>query len=308
MQRRNQRVQHSRPLLRKRSWGFLRKPGIFVLAVGVCAVVATTAQATIVPLIGLDQMITEAELIVEGTVVDVTSRWSADKTTIYTDVTLDDLQVVHGHVAGPTVTLRFKGGEVDGYRITVEGSPSFHPGEREVLFIRGNDRAVSPVVGFFQGRFKVIDGQVHDYAGMPVVQIQNDVFVKLRQQPQEARHDETGQPSPDGLTAGTPGTGRYSYRTDAAQEEAAALHVPAERAAEAPPASVFPPVARTESQEPTASQTAPAPGVLPPPLPAQRGVLPPARKPVAHFLEPQEDTGRRLSVEEFIGVIRARLH
>ena len=65
------------------------------LAIGICVAAMTAAQATVVSEIGLDEMVSQAELIVEGTVVDVDSRWSESQTTIFTYVTLSDLRVVH---------------------------------------------------------------------------------------------------------------------------------------------------------------------------------------------------------------------
>ena len=99
--------------------------------------------------------------------------------TIYTYVTLDDLQLVHGDVAGDSVTLQFEGGRVGDDVVTVVGSPAFEVGAREFLFVRNNGAAVSPVVGFFQGRFKVVDGLIHDHAGRSVIEVRGNTLVKL---------------------------------------------------------------------------------------------------------------------------------
>ena len=159
----------------KQSWSLVRRMRrnsvrvLLFLAIGGCALLGSRADATTVTLIGLDRIIAEAELIVEGKVVDVTSRWSENRTTIYTDVTLGDLNVVHGEVPRDTLTLRFEGGGIDSLRVEVLGAPSFDLGEREFLFVRANNVAASPVVGFYQGRFKVIDGEIHDNDGLPLL-------------------------------------------------------------------------------------------------------------------------------------------
>jgi hypothetical protein len=242
-------------------------------------------------------MIAEAELIVEGKVVEVTSRWSENRTTIYTDVTLGDLNVVHGEVARDTLTLRFEGGEIDGFRVEVLGAPSFDLGERELLFVRANNVAVSPVVGVYQGRFKVIDGEIHDNDGLPIVEIRGDTFVKVASQPEQLTSAE--------MTAGIPDNRRYSYREGAEEKPTEA------------PKEVLPPQASEGSKEPdTAEAAAEAGRVAPPPQPTEEQVpltpqeeaLPSTLEQVVVYVEPRRDTGKRLSAEEFIRIIRARLN
>lgn len=264
-----------------------------LLATVVYALLANAAHATVFPLMGLDQMIAEAEQIVEGEVKNVESRWSEDRTTIYTYVTLGDLRVLHGQVDEDALVLRFEGGEVDGFRITVHGSPSFRPGERDFLFVRGNGVAISPLVGFVQGRFRVIDGQIHDYAGMPIVEIRGETFVKVLERP-----GSLGDSPPDlgptpGITAGAPVGGIYRYREGAGEGVEGAPRA----GTGAPRPDVLPP------PTPEASREADAPGVSPPvalPPPAEQDE-------VQIMLEPEQDPGRRLSADEFARIVRDRL-
>jgi hypothetical protein len=77
-------------------------------------------------------------------------------------VTFADLTWLRG---GPqaTVELRFGGGELEGLREAVAGVPQFTVGDRRVIFAHAG-HYVSPLVGFSQGQFRVVDG-----AGGPVV-------------------------------------------------------------------------------------------------------------------------------------------
>jgi hypothetical protein len=98
----------------------------------------------------------EADLIFVGTVARVESRWSdPQRQAIETIVTFSDLEPLGGPL-GEEVTLRFAGGEVEGIREVIAGVPRFVPGERVVLFAR-QETSVSPIVGFSQGCFRVVE-------------------------------------------------------------------------------------------------------------------------------------------------------
>jgi len=98
-------------------------------------------------------LVARAEQIVIGTVVAVNE--AADETGApYTFVTFDDLAVLKGDV-GSTLTLRLYGGSSGRFAAQVPDMPTFTPGDRAVLFVRGNGRDVCPLVGVWQGRFQV---------------------------------------------------------------------------------------------------------------------------------------------------------
>ncbi|MFO7651941.1 MAG: matrixin family metalloprotease [bacterium] len=99
----------------------------------------------------------EASLIVSGTVTAVNSRWSDDRSTIYTDVTF----TVDAQAKGPTeqsVTVRVPGGEVDDIGLAVEDQPRFSVGDRATLHLRPAEQGeVYELVGGYQGA--VIDAK-----------------------------------------------------------------------------------------------------------------------------------------------------
>ena len=57
---------------------------------------------------------------------------------------------------GRELQLELLGGEVGTVRMEVEGMPQFRAGERDVLFLSPNRQSVSPIVGLYQGRFRVV--------------------------------------------------------------------------------------------------------------------------------------------------------
>lgn len=117
---------------------------------------AQPARATTVVAKDLHALCAEADLIFVGTVRDVRSQWTgAERQSIETLVTFSDLTPVLG-VEAAEVTLRFAGGTVDDTREEVAGVPRFTVGERVVVFAR-SERSISPVVGFHQGCFRVVD-------------------------------------------------------------------------------------------------------------------------------------------------------
>ena len=263
-----------------------------LLALGLSTVVAANAHATVVPAVGLDQMISDAELIVRGTVAEIEPRWSDDKSTIYTYVTFSDVSVIHGQLFGP-LTLRFEGGEIGKHRLEVDGMPAFRKGEEEILFVRGNDVAASPVVGLFQGRFKVVEGRVHDHAGEPIVGVSDGTLVKLID-------DRPALPAV-GISMGSPSRAAFEYienpdrdriEAELAAAAAAALRGRYPRTAPGKGTGVDRNTGRDDA--------APAPAVS-----AAAGA--PAPKPAAIYVSRSQDGGQRLSAEAFLAAVRARL-
>jgi hypothetical protein len=129
------------------------------------------ARATVVVEKDFAALCAEADLIFVGTVTDVTSEWSdPQRRAIRTRVSFGDLTWLRGGSAD-SITLTFAGGEMDGLREEIAGVPRFAVGERRVLFAR-DGAYISPLVGFSQGQFRVVDGPngavVLDADGKPV--------------------------------------------------------------------------------------------------------------------------------------------
>lgn len=106
----------------------------------------------------LEQLATEADTIVLGTVTHQVSAWNAQHTAIYTDVTVEVEEVIKG-TPGAEVTFRVAGGVVGDIGMRTSNDPVFQDGERVILFL--NTREVpARIVGLHQGKYTVVDGTV----------------------------------------------------------------------------------------------------------------------------------------------------
>ncbi|MFH1723989.1 MAG: hypothetical protein ABII00_05130 [Elusimicrobiota bacterium] len=117
------------------------------------------AWGTILAKLGLDHMIESADLVFVGTVESVETRWTPERTDVFTFVTFADLDILKGSLeAGATTfTLRQTGGTIpDLGTEEVIGSPRFEADQRVLLFVEGNLRRMVPIVGMGQGVFHVI--------------------------------------------------------------------------------------------------------------------------------------------------------
>ncbi len=118
-------------------------------AVAICM----PARAMVVAQRDFADLVARAEQVVVGTVTEV--READDPAGApATYVTLSDLRVVKGD-ARDTLTLRFYGGSSGSVAVRIPDMPTFAVGERAVLFVAGNGRDVCPLVGVWQGRFRV---------------------------------------------------------------------------------------------------------------------------------------------------------
>jgi len=99
------------------------------------------------------ELVARAEQIVAGTVTSVSEEQDTAGTP-WTLVTLSDLTVFKGDV-GTTLTLRFYGGGTGAGAVSIPDMPTFTLGERALLFVAGNGRDVCPLVGIWQGHFRL---------------------------------------------------------------------------------------------------------------------------------------------------------
>jgi hypothetical protein len=123
--------------------------GFALLLVGV----APCARAMVVVQRDFPELVARAEQIVAGTVTAVAEEQDAAGTP-WTTVTLSELTVLKGNV-GTTLTVRFYGGATGDVAVHIPDMPTFSPGERALLFVAGNGRDACPLVGVWQGRFRL---------------------------------------------------------------------------------------------------------------------------------------------------------
>ncbi len=157
-------ISHSKPMKARATVGHFMA---FLLVVG-----SQVAGADPLDRVGARERLIQADLIVQTTVLDVSHRnsdiSSQDHVRLpHTFVTLRIEQVLKGtRKPGESITLRFLGGpDGNGRRLFVPGIPQFIAGDQDILFIRDNGAAASPLVGSEQGRLRIVRGEVYDAFG-----------------------------------------------------------------------------------------------------------------------------------------------
>jgi len=123
----------------------------------VCTLVATgvVRSTTVIPPT-FDALVSGANTIFVGEVMNVRAAWESTPAgrAIISLVTFRVDAVWKGNV-GAVTQLEFLGGEIGEIGMRVEGMPVFRLGQRDVLFVSGEARAVSPLVGLMHGRLRV---------------------------------------------------------------------------------------------------------------------------------------------------------
>ena len=146
--------------------------GRIATAVAAVVAIAAAADATTLDRVTATDRLTKADLVVETTVTGIEYRRSiardADEVELpHAFVTFRVEHVFHGE-ANPaeSITLRFEGGpDGRGRALKVHGVPDFEIGDHDVLFVKDNGAEICPLVGWEQGRLRVVRGELFDDAG-----------------------------------------------------------------------------------------------------------------------------------------------
>ncbi len=117
---------------------------------------AGVARSTTVIPPSFETLVSSANTIFVGEVMNVRAEWDTTPSgrAIITLVTFRVEDVWKGNL-GAVTQLEFLGGEIGEIGMKVEGMPVFRLGQRDVLFVAGEVRTVSPLVGFMHGRMRV---------------------------------------------------------------------------------------------------------------------------------------------------------
>jgi hypothetical protein len=114
------------------------------------------ATASTVIAMSLEQMTDRAQTIFLGRVTGTRADWNAERTRIYTYVTLDVDQYLKGGNRSRTETIRLLGGRVGPYLAMIPGTPDFRVGEDVLLFTAGAGARIPTVLGLSLGKFTVV--------------------------------------------------------------------------------------------------------------------------------------------------------
>ena len=158
-----------------RSAGVLRWIGALATVAGVGAILASPVSATTFDRVTAVERLQQADLVFEGVVTAVQHRNSdvagPEQISLpHTFVTYSIKRVFRGSsAAGSSITLRMQGGpNGEGLTLKVSGVPEFKPGDTDILFVAGGSNVVCPLVGFDQGRLRIVRGQVYNDLGQEV--------------------------------------------------------------------------------------------------------------------------------------------
>lgn len=132
---------------------------IVLISMLVTAVVPC-ASATVVLPADLGELTRDARTIARGVVVAVDARWTDDRRTIETIVTLQPETYLKGE-SRESLTFRVPGGTLGRYQNMVIGAPRFEVGQRVIVFLGSHGPTVPYLLGLSQGVFRVarsVDG------------------------------------------------------------------------------------------------------------------------------------------------------
>jgi hypothetical protein len=133
-----------------------RFPGVLLCGVLAVALVAPAGASTFFE-VSREELVAQAEAVVQGRVVEVSSFWNREGTAIMTEAVLE----IEETIVGPDrsyVRLVTFGGEVGGYVIVAHGFPTFQQGQRLLLFLeesRKSEDGAHRVLGYRQGEFEI---------------------------------------------------------------------------------------------------------------------------------------------------------
>ena len=125
------------------------------LFVGLALALPSVPATTVIPPT-FDQLVSQAEMIFQGTVTDLRPQWMGEgaERHIVTFVTFKIDDPIKGAL-NQSYTIRMFGGTLDGQTIEVTDAPRFKIGDRDILFVEHNGTQFVPLVGIMHGRFRV---------------------------------------------------------------------------------------------------------------------------------------------------------
>ena len=125
-----------------------------ILTTFLFGLLASQARATVLVPADLSELARDAQVIARGQVVGVAARWTDDRRTIETIVTLEAETYLKGQL-GEMLQFRVPGGALGRLRNIIVGAPQFAVGQRVVVFLGANGPRVPYILGLNQGVFRI---------------------------------------------------------------------------------------------------------------------------------------------------------
>jgi hypothetical protein len=124
---------------------------LFVIVAGIAPVGASTFVA-----MTAEELIEEADAVVQGRVIGLESKWDEQGRIIVTEAIVQVGETIAG-VAPSQIVVRTPGGKVADLRVDAIGFPQLAEGEEVILFVKEYPGIqVSRIVGHQQGHFEVV--------------------------------------------------------------------------------------------------------------------------------------------------------
>lgn len=100
-----------------------------------------------------ENLVASAHAIVTGRVTYIESHWDADRSNIYTDISIQLDQVIKGNISSQTIVIEQVGGKVGDREAWLTGSPSFKLNEDVLLFLRAGENGTLHTAHLGMGKF-----------------------------------------------------------------------------------------------------------------------------------------------------------
>jgi hypothetical protein len=125
-----------------------------VLIAILLVLLAAGAHATVLIPTDVAELSRDARVVARGEVVAVDGRWTDDRRTVETLVTLQTERYLKGQY-GQVLQFRVPGGKLGRYRNVVVGAPTFAVGQHVIVFLGGSGPQVPYLLGLNQGVYRI---------------------------------------------------------------------------------------------------------------------------------------------------------
>ena len=158
-----------------------RRRFLWILLLAALTLLAIVANATTLARMRFEELARQATAVARLRCLNAKSFWELGE--IWTDTSFEVVEQQKGALAA-TVIVRTLGGTVGPLHSRVEEAPTFRPGEEAYLFLWGHEGEPLRVLGWSQGKFRVVrdartgtETVTQDSAAIPVFDQQARRFV-----------------------------------------------------------------------------------------------------------------------------------